>query len=58
MKVKSAQQEATNRGVDAAMAGSPRDENPYSGNSPLSKWWDLGWLEYEEDDENQTKLVR
>lgn len=42
-----AKREAADRGFDAAMRGELRGSNPYSPNSELAAWWDLGWLEYD-----------
>ena len=38
---------AMNAGLDAATEKLPRDSNPYQENYFLYQWWDLGWLEYD-----------
>ncbi len=38
-------------GSNAAMAGQPRNSNPYDKNNELTEWerWDKGWLSGEND---------
>ena len=40
---------AADLGLEAAMNGGSRESNPYSPRSSLYAWWDIGWLEYEDN---------
>jgi hypothetical protein len=40
---------AADNGLNAAKRGESRESNPYDKTSFLHKWWDLGWLEVEDN---------
>lgn len=50
MTKRSADNLATEYGLDAALQGKARETNPYPKNTSLNTWWDMGWLECEERD--------
>jgi ribosome modulation factor len=52
MKKLKAESIAADRGFDAAMAEKKRDENPYDPHNPLYKWWEIGWLEFQDETTN------
>lgn len=47
---------ARDLGFDAASEGQPRNSNPFKKESPLYLYWDLGWLDFSNVDNEITSL--
>lgn len=41
---------ACDRGSQARLDGEPREANPYKESIDLQAWWDLGWLEWTDEE--------
>lgn len=57
MRKLTAEDLAADFGLEAAMNGKSRESNPYPLGTSLNTWWDMGWLEYEDEDTLESEIL-